>query len=68
MKIANRGYYDTIDNGWALLAEGTPIKEEKVSYDAPCKSKQGEGIWVMATCLNSNRRRLTFIEKENISQ
>lgn len=67
--VTERGYYDTADEKSALLANGSVVELlDPQPGQAPCKSKQGKGLWGNATCLNTGNRKTVFIEDGNFSK
>jgi hypothetical protein len=45
VKITERGYYDTKSEKCRLLMDGDILTVEKEQGKAPCKSKEGQGLW-----------------------
>lgn len=67
--VTERGYYDTADEGAALLIPGSVVELlDPQPGQAPCESKQGKGLWGNATCINTCKRKTVFIEDGNYSE
>ena len=45
IQITERGFYDTKNEKCKLLFQGDILEIEKIQSKAPCKSKEGNGLW-----------------------
>lgn len=62
VKVPARGYYDTLGEPYALLAEGAVLPVLDDQSEAPCRSKRGKGVWAIGKCLNYGREVTVFVD------
>lgn len=56
IQIIETGYYDTHSEKCRLLKAGDILEISKENFPAPCKAKEGTGVWTVCG---------VFVEDEN---